>query len=105
MLAHLTATPLKPPSPTEIPPLPAFSDPAIFVDEESRDAGAWAVIYRGAASSTGEDVGQLEMALPVWVLEFLLSGRAALKEQVKISFVLEPWKSEGYETMDEMPQG
>lgn len=75
------------------------------MDEESRDAGAWAVIYRGATSSTGEDVEALEMALPVWVLEFLLSGRAALKDPVKMSFVLEPWKGEGWETMEEMPSG
>ncbi|KAL7410603.1 hypothetical protein BDY24DRAFT_417926 [Mrakia frigida] len=105
VLSHLLTPPLKPPSANDAPPLPTFSDPAIFVDEESRDAGAWAVIYRGATSSTGEDVEALEMALPVWVLEFLLSGRAALKDPVKMSFVLEPWKGEGWETMEEMPSG
>ena len=104
-----SSSPLRPPNPADIPPLHTFSDPAIFVDEESRDAGAWAVIYRGGASSTADDVEMLEMALPIWVLEFLLSGRVGQgKEQVKISFVLEPWKGKGWdeeEKMEEMPQG
>lgn len=42
------------------------------------------------------------MALPGWVLEFLLKGRGGGREAVKMSFVLEP--QEGSE-LDVMPNG
>lgn len=79
-----------------------FPDATIFIDEESKDAGAWAVTYRGLASTTAADLETLEMALPTWVLEFLLTGRSLHKEPVKISFILQP---EDKDDLDELPGG
>jgi WD repeat-containing protein 48 len=104
VLEAIRSRPLVPPNPKDIPSIPSFADAAIFIDEESKDAGAFAVIYRGGASTTGVDKEVLEMALPVWVLEFLLAGRAPMRDPIKISFLLEPWDKNGGGLM-EMPNG
>lgn len=85
-----------------MPFIAEFPDATIFIDEESKDAGAWAVTYRGLASTTAVDLETLEMALPTWVLEFLLTGRSLHKETVKISFILKP---EDKDDLDELPGG
>jgi hypothetical protein len=110
LLSALQTRGLSPPSSTDFPPLSLLSptsslpDPAIFVDEGTRDDGGWKVIYRGLASSTAFDREELEMSLPGWVLEFLLTGRGAVKEPVKMSFVLEPWDKQGG-GLEELPNG
>lgn len=102
VLENLFAQEVTPPNPSDIPPVTDFPDMTIFIDEESKDAGAWAVTYRGLTSTTASDVETLEMSLPTWVLEFLLTGRSFHKEPVKLSFVLEP---EGKNDLAELPGG
>jgi hypothetical protein len=102
VLANLFSQEVTPPNPAEVPFIADFPDATIFIDEESKDAGAWAVTYRGLASTTAGDLETLEMALPTWVLEFLLTGRSLHKEPVKISFILRP---EDEDDLDELPGG
>ncbi|CDZ97690.1 Conserved WD40 repeat-containing protein [Phaffia rhodozyma] len=104
LLDTLFSNPLNPPKPAEIPLIPSLSDVAIVIDEESRDAGAWAVTYRGSVAHASHEVDTLEMTLPSWVLEYLLAGRVPVKETVNMSFVLEPCKF-GLGAMAEMPNG
>jgi len=52
-------------------------------------------MYRGTVASAGttDDVETLEDTLPVWLLEYLLLGRAPQVGVVKIGFVLLPMQS------------
>lgn len=104
LLDFLFSTPLCPPNTTEVPPIPSLTDATIVIDEESKNAGAWAVTYRGSVTQASQELNTLEMALPDWVLEFLLAGRIPNKETVKLSFLLEPFEK-GPKGMGEMPNG
>jgi WD repeat-containing protein 48 len=53
-------------------------------------AHGWAILYRGTIVSAGNlrDVATLEGAVPVWLLEYLLLGRASRVAVVKVQFAL-----------------
>lgn len=57
--------------------LPALSlpgDTSVAISSASADAAQWETIYRGLVSSARQDVGALELAMPAWLLEYLLLG-------------------------------
>ena len=82
---------LSPPTAAEGgPTLPLAPDIPLFIAEER--AHGWATLYRGTIASAGsaDDVAKLEDAMPVWLLEYLLLGRAPQVAVVKIQFALLP---------------
>ncbi|KAI9457236.1 WD40 repeat-like protein [Lactarius psammicola] len=91
--AVLASGPLSPPTAADGPTLPLAPDIPLLVAEER--AHGWAIVYRGTVASAGtiDDVETLEDAMPVWLLEYLLLGRAPQVGVVKIGFVLLPLQS------------
>ena len=81
---------LSPPTAADGPMLPLAPDIPLLIAEE-RPHG-WAILYRGTVASAGTmcDVATLEDAMPVWLLEYLLLGRAPQVSVVKIQFALLP---------------
>lgn len=63
-----------------LPPLSLPSDTSISISIASADAAQWETIYRGLVASARDDVGALELALPGWLLEFLLLGEKKEKD-------------------------
>jgi hypothetical protein len=63
------------------------------------------VLFSGSVGSLGADVEALEMALPGWLLEYLLAGRFILPPSgtagQKMGFLLLPWKG-GKEILPEL---
>ena len=91
--AVLASGSLTPPTSADAPALSLAPDIPLLIAEER--AHGWAVVYRGTVSSAGtiDDVETLEDAMPVWLLEYLLLGRAPQVSVVKIGFVLLPLQS------------
>ncbi|KAI9461530.1 hypothetical protein F5148DRAFT_1214939 [Russula earlei] len=89
---------LNPPTAADGPILPLSQDIPLTVAEER--AHGWAIVYRGTLASAGTtaDVAALEDAMPVWLLEYLLLGRAPQLPAVKIQFALLP----GEESLPEL---
>ena len=81
---------LSPPTAADGPTLPLAPDIPVLIAEER--AHGWAILYRGTVASAGTvgDVATLEDAMPVWLLEYLLLGRAPQVAIVKIQFALLP---------------
>ncbi|KAH9987605.1 hypothetical protein BJV74DRAFT_841112 [Russula compacta] len=81
---------LTPPTAVDSPTLHLAPNIALVVAEER--APGWAIVYRGTVASSGttEDVAELEDAMPVWLLEYLLLGRAPQVGVIKIQFALLP---------------
>ena len=81
---------LSPPTAAEAPTLALAPDIPLLIAEER--AHGWAIVYRGTVSSAGTatDVATLEDAMPTWLLEYLLLGRAPQVAVVKIQFALLP---------------
>ena len=86
----LTTGMLSPPTAADGPTLPLAPDVPLLIAEER--AHGWATLYRGTVASAGTlgDVATLEDAMPVWLLEYLLLGRAAQVAIVKVQFALLP---------------
>ncbi|GAA5835256.1 hypothetical protein JCM11251_006661 [Rhodosporidiobolus azoricus] len=76
-------------------------DMAVIISEEAGDT--WSVIYRGLVGTAYADLAILEQKSPLWLLDFLLGNRILLKEPVKVSFVLQPWKDPSGQTLPELP--
>ena len=91
--AVLAGGPLTPPSTADAPALSLAPDIPLLIAEER--AHGWAIMYRGTVASAGtvDDVETLEDAMPVWLLEYLLLGRAPQVGIVKIGFLLLPLQS------------
>jgi WD repeat-containing protein 48 len=70
--------------------LPLAPDILLFIAEE-RPLG-WTSVYRGTIASVGsaEDLATQEDMMPVWLLEYLLLGRAPQVAIIKIQFALLP---------------
>ncbi|BGP04746.1 hypothetical protein JCM10049v2_000548 [Rhodotorula toruloides] len=101
ILDTVFARPLAPCPFVEAPPTQYAPDMAIIISEETGDA--WSVKYRGLVGTSYEDMGVLEQKAPLWLLDFLLGNRIPAKEPVKVSFILQPWKGEGYQSLPELP--
>jgi WD repeat-containing protein 48 len=81
---------LSPPTAAEAPTLSLSPEIPLLIAEER--AHGWAIAYRGTVASVraAGDVTTLEDAMPMWLLEFLLLGRAPQVAVVKIQFALLP---------------
>jgi WD repeat-containing protein 48 len=84
---------LTPPSSGEAPNLNLPSNIALFLSEE--DYPGWKTIYRGTVASTWMDLPALEDAVPMWLLEYLLTNKIPPVPVSKVSFVLLPWPHDG----------
>lgn len=64
----------------------------VIIQEET--SGGSADLYRGTVGTVGRkgDVELVEREAPMWLGELLLGNRTPVKEPVKVSFVLLPWK-------------
>ncbi|RIB12846.1 hypothetical protein C2G38_2041481 [Gigaspora rosea] len=91
-------------------PLPISESPEIqipphttvIISEVSPEASTFVDSYRGAVETMVKDVELIEHKAHPWLLEFLLKNKIALKESVKIGFILKP--HEGSE-LEELPNG
>jgi WD repeat-containing protein 48 len=87
--------PLSPPPSTECPTIsPPREFPMILSEEASPN---WVTIYRGHTSSTSRDLRSLEEAIPMWLMEFLLTNKSPPVAVNKISFVMLPWPSKDHD--------
>lgn len=59
-----------------------------MISEESSDASGWTGVYSSLVSATRDNVDQLEMAAPIWLLELLLLNKYPGPAQSKVSFVV-----------------
>lgn len=85
---------LTPPTSNEAPNLNLSPSISLLLSEESYPG--WKTIYRGTVASTWSDVAKLEDAMPVWLLEYLLTNKVGAVVPIsKIGFVLMPWLGEG----------
>ncbi|KAM0745659.1 WD40 repeat-like protein [Meredithblackwellia eburnea MCA 4105] len=91
ILEAVLSGPLVPCPLLDAPSLRYQDDMAVLISEETPDASAWAVTYRGLIGTAREDVHVLEQKAPFWLLDFLLGNRIVAKDPVKISFVIQPW--------------
>lgn len=78
------------PNETPVLKLPAMT--TVIIQEET--SGGSADLYRGTVGTLGRkgDVECVEREAPTWLGELLLQNRIPVKEPVKVSFVLLPWK-------------
>ena len=84
----LLAGPLIPPMSNEAPTVDIPPHTSILISEES--SSGWNTLYRGELASTGTDARLLEDAMPLWLLEYLLTNKIPTIPTVKVSFVLLP---------------
>jgi WD repeat-containing protein 48 len=80
---------LSPPPSTECPTISPPQNFSLIISEEALPN--WTPIYRGTTSSTSQDVHILEEAMPMWLIEFLLTNKFPPVAVNKISFVMLPW--------------
>ncbi|KAG8737941.1 hypothetical protein FRC10_007521 [Ceratobasidium sp. 414] len=96
LLSSLLSSPLLPPQQNEVPPIAFPPNTAITISEATADASGWMAVFAGSTGTLGADVEALEMAIPGWLLEFLLAGRLGVAQGAgagqKMGFMLLPWK-------------
>ncbi|GAA5958591.1 hypothetical protein JCM21900_003989 [Sporobolomyces salmonicolor] len=101
ILEAVFSRPLAPCPLVDAPRIRYDPDMAVIISEETADA--WAVKYRGLIGTSYEDMSVLEQKAPLWLLEFLLGNRTFVKDPVKVSFVLQPWKDGSHQSLPELP--
>ncbi|CAG8823447.1 10690_t:CDS:2, partial [Gigaspora margarita] len=74
----------------------------VIISEVSSEASPFVDSYRGTVETMVKDVELIEHRAHSWLLEVLLKNKIALKESVKIGFILKP--HEGSE-LEELPNG
>ncbi|GAA5914203.1 hypothetical protein JCM8208_001517 [Rhodotorula glutinis] len=101
ILDTVFAHPLAPCPLVDAPRISYDPDMAIILSEETGDA--WSVKYRGLVGTSYEDMSVLEQKAPFWLLDFLLGNRTHVKDALKVSFVLQPWKGDDRHALPELP--
>ncbi|KAK7696520.1 hypothetical protein QCA50_001178 [Cerrena zonata] len=97
MLSH----PLTPPTSADAPPISLPSHTSVIISQES--ASGWTTLYQSFVSGTGRDANTLGEAMPMWLLEYLLTNKVQPIPVTKVSFVLLPYPGkEGAETLPEL---
>jgi WD repeat-containing protein 48 len=84
ILTAVFSKPITPCPLSEAPLLHYQTNMAIIISEETADASAWTVTYRGLVGTTREDMKVLEDKAPLWLLECLLGNRLPLRDPVKV---------------------
>lgn len=82
--------PITPCTPFDAPPLHFDPHMAVLISEETEDAAAWAVTYRGLVGTGREDLHVLEQKSPLWLMDFLLRNQVVIKDPVKIVCFFSP---------------
>ncbi|EPS36103.1 hypothetical protein H072_10520 [Dactylellina haptotyla CBS 200.50] len=85
-------TAIGPSLPSETPVLKHPPEMVVIIQEDSPDSGGMKDVYRGTVGDVGAEADELEKVLPGWVAEAILLNKVPMKEVVKVSFVLVPWK-------------
>ncbi|PNS18473.1 UBP9-binding protein bun107 [Sphaceloma murrayae] len=85
---------LTPSLPAETPVIKPPENTTILIQEDRPEAGGVADLFEGTVGSLTDNVDIIEKVAPMWLGEVLLRNQTPLKDIVKISFVLDPWKSE-----------
>jgi WD repeat-containing protein 48 len=84
---------LEPPSSTDAPLYTFPPNTMVLISEEAQPS--YTTLYRGNVSNTQNDVDALEVAMPMWLAEYLLLNRTpASAPLAKLSFVLMPWNKD-----------
>ncbi|KAF3926548.1 hypothetical protein AA313_de0201750 [Arthrobotrys entomopaga] len=83
---------INPSLPSETPVLKHPPEMVVIIQEDSPDSGGMKDVYRGTVGEVGNEADELEKFLPGWVAEAILLNKVPIKEVVKVSFVLVPWK-------------
>jgi hypothetical protein len=96
LLSSLLSNPLSPPHPHDAPPILFPPNTAVTISEATADASGWMAVFAGSTGTLGADVEALEMAIPGWLLEYLLAGKLNVPQGgaavQKMGFMLLPWK-------------
>ncbi|KAF5357720.1 hypothetical protein D9758_007423 [Tetrapyrgos nigripes] len=88
-LQTLLSGPLSPPPSSEAPIHSLPNHITLLISEET--SLGYRTVYRGTVNSAGHDVHALEEAMPMWLIEYLLTNKTTtLPPLVKISFILLP---------------
>ncbi|CAG8524535.1 13840_t:CDS:10 [Dentiscutata erythropus] len=74
----------------------------VIISEVSPEASTFVDSYRGTVETMDKDVELIEHKAHPWLLEFLLKNKIALKDSVKIGFILKP--HEGSQ-LEDLPNG
>ncbi|THU80037.1 WD40 repeat-like protein [Dendrothele bispora CBS 962.96] len=91
-LQALLSGPLSPPPSSEAPLHNLPNHITLLISEEV--SLGYRAVYRGTVNSTGHDFFSLEEAMPMWLIEYLLTNKTtAMPPLVKISFILLPYPS------------
>ncbi|KAF0377394.1 WD repeat protein [Gigaspora margarita] len=69
----------------------------VIISEVSPEASTFVDSYRGAVETMVKDIELIEHRAHPWLLEYLLKNKIALKESVKIGFILKPHEVEKLE--------
>ncbi|CAE6403965.1 unnamed protein product [Rhizoctonia solani] len=107
LLSSILSSPLSPPHPNDAPPVTFPPNTIVTISEmtTSAEASGGMVLFSGSVGTLGADAEALELALPGWLLEYLLSGRFNLPPSgaagQKMGFLLLPWKG-GQEVLPEL---
>jgi WD repeat-containing protein 48 len=88
-------TAITPSLPAETPVLKPPLNTTILIQEDRPEAGGVADLFEGTVGALGELCDAVERAAPMWLGEVLLRNQIPHKDISKISFVLEPWQSDG----------
>ncbi|KAJ3500729.1 hypothetical protein NLJ89_g9660 [Agrocybe chaxingu] len=92
-LQKLLSEPLNPPSSADAPLHAMPPNTTVLISVEA--SPSYTTIYRGIVSNTHNDVEALEEAMPMWLVEYLLTNQIPPSVPLaKISFVLVPWNKD-----------
>jgi WD repeat-containing protein 48 len=92
-LQKLLSGPLEPPSSIDAPLFIPPPNTVVLISEEAQPN--YTTLYRGNTSNTQNDIDALEVAMPMWLVEYLLLNQIpALAPLSKLSFVLIPWNKD-----------
>ncbi|PSK48403.1 UBP9-binding protein bun107 [Elsinoe australis] len=85
---------IAPSLPSETPVLKPPEKTTILIQEDRPEAGGVADLFEGTVGGLTDHVDTIEKVAPMWLGEVLLRNQIPVKDIVKISFVLDPWKGE-----------
>lgn len=92
-LQNLLSGPLEPPSSIDAPLYTLPPNTMVLISEEAQPS--YTTLYRSHVSNTQNDIDSLEVAMPMWLAEYLLLNQTpASAPLAKLSFVLMPWNKD-----------
>ncbi|KAK3061017.1 hypothetical protein LTS18_007199, partial [Coniosporium uncinatum] len=85
---------ITPSLPNDTPVLKPPPQTTILIQEDRADSGGVADLFEGTVGNMGEKgmADAIERHAPMWLGDVLLRNQLPIKDIVKVSFVLEPWR-------------